>query len=330
MLAIDVCCACSASTWALLEYRQLPALNFATTQPHPATERRPHNHDTTATATAATAATAAALAHNHDHMTTHLLRRVHGHKTKTKTNDRPPNEWPQEPHPLQQVWSYLSENTRGGHANHTPAVAGITTNEDPWSEPPPPEIKLPQNKTRYRLNHPPNEPPLWEMTTQHPKEHPQTKPGTENARRGAPGTPDEPHPLKRMVKQNDNPPNEPTQLPPGNDDATHQNNTCQTKHANDDWPDQTQESTTHLLRRVCGNFKPWTNPTPTSAGILLNLHPPTEATTPPSENTRPWVRGNPNGEARNNVPSTTHPPKQYHTPARVEYHTPEWNKTWDS
>ncbi|KAF9505222.1 hypothetical protein BS47DRAFT_1368241 [Hydnum rufescens UP504] len=53
-------------------------------------------------------------------------------------------------------------------------------------------------------------------------------------------------------------------------------------------------------------------------GILLNLHPPTEATTPPSENTRPWVRGNPNGEARNDVPGTTHPPKRYHTPARVD------------
>ncbi|KAF9514412.1 hypothetical protein BS47DRAFT_1453468 [Hydnum rufescens UP504] len=75
------------------------------------------------------------------------------------------------------------------------------------------------------------------------------------------GTPDEPHPLwqvcdnSKMVKQNDNLPNKPAQHPPGNDDATHQNNTCQTKHANDDWPDQTQESTTHPLWRVCGNFK---------------------------------------------------------------------------
>ncbi|KAF9509841.1 hypothetical protein BS47DRAFT_1364944 [Hydnum rufescens UP504] len=70
--------------------------------------------------------------------------------------------------------------------------------------------------------------------------------------------------------------------------------------------------------------KPRTNPTPAEAGvvifkvsILLNPHPPTEATTPPSENTRPWVRGNPNGEARNDVPGTTHPPKRYHTPARA-------------
>ncbi|KAF9519124.1 hypothetical protein BS47DRAFT_1358284 [Hydnum rufescens UP504] len=52
-------------------------------------------------------------------------------------------------------------------------------------------------------------------------------------------------------------------------------------------------------------------------GILLNPHPPTEATTPPSENTRPWVRGNPNGEVRNDVPGTTHLPKRYHTPARA-------------
>ncbi|KAF9509158.1 hypothetical protein BS47DRAFT_1365437 [Hydnum rufescens UP504] len=56
----------------------------------------------------------------------------------------------------------------------------------------------------------------------------------------------------------------------------------------------------------------------TATSILLNLHPPTEATTPPSENTQPWVRGNPNGEARNDVPGTTHPPKWYHTPARAD------------
>ncbi|KAF9508237.1 hypothetical protein BS47DRAFT_1366046 [Hydnum rufescens UP504] len=83
-----------------------------------------------------------------------------------------------------------SENARGGHANHTPTAAGITTNEDPWSKPPPP-LRSNSCKTRpvsnnapnkamnhtpattgYRLNHPPNEPPLWEMTTQHAKEHP--------------------------------------------------------------------------------------------------------------------------------------------------------------
>ncbi|KAF9503356.1 hypothetical protein BS47DRAFT_1369593 [Hydnum rufescens UP504] len=248
------------------------------------------------------------------------------------------------------------------------SFSGITTNEDPWSEPPP-EIKLLQSETRCRLNHLPNQPPLRKMTTQR--------------------TPDEPHPPKRMVKQNDNPPNEPAQHPPGNDDATRQNNTCQTKHANDDWPDQTQESTTHPLQqvcgnfknddpptkgpntcdptertrenddpptkrilqtatsrnhdaspgqtphplwRVCGNFKPWTNPTPAKAGvgILLNPHPPTEATTPPSENTRPWVRGTPMVKRKITSPGTTHLPKRYHTPARVEYHTPEWNETWDS
>ncbi|KAF9502623.1 hypothetical protein BS47DRAFT_1370135, partial [Hydnum rufescens UP504] len=79
-----------------------------------------------------------------------------------------------------------------------------------------------------------------------------------------------------------------------------------------------------LSNKLKPRRKPRMNPTPAEAGvvifkvsILLNPHPPTEATTPPSENTRPWVGGNPNGEARNNVPSTTHLPKRYHTPARV-------------
>ncbi|KAF9504750.1 hypothetical protein BS47DRAFT_1368561 [Hydnum rufescens UP504] len=55
----------------------------------------------------------------------------------------------------------------------------------------------------------------------------------------------------------------------------------------------------------------------TATSILLNPHPPTKATTPPSENTRPWVRGNPNSEARNDIPvphtrpsGTTHPLEQ--------------------
>ncbi|KAF9503058.1 hypothetical protein BS47DRAFT_1369821 [Hydnum rufescens UP504] len=77
-------------------------------------------------------------------------------------------------------------------------------------------------------------------------------------------------------------------------------------------------------QRVETTMQARTNPTPAEAGvvifkvsILLNPHPPTEATTLPSENTRPWVRGNPNGEAQNDVPGTTHPPKWYHTPARA-------------
>ncbi|KAF9504729.1 hypothetical protein BS47DRAFT_1368580 [Hydnum rufescens UP504] len=86
-------------------------------------------------------------------------------------------------------------------------------------------------------------------------------------------------------------------------------------------------STTHPLRRVCGNFKQQVETTMQAldephtcrSGYSSEPHPPTEATTLPSENTRPWVRGNPNGEAQNDVPSTTHPPKRYHTPARVEY-----------
>ncbi|KAF9503492.1 hypothetical protein BS47DRAFT_1369500 [Hydnum rufescens UP504] len=93
-------------------------------------------------------------------------------------------------------------------------------------------------------------------------------------------------------------------------------------------------SSTHPLRRVCGNFKfviltqhprprrtnmgerrptrqtnptngneskpqckPRTNPTPAEADILLNPHPPTKSMTPPTENMWPRVRGNPNGEA---------------------------------
>ncbi|KAF9513366.1 hypothetical protein BS47DRAFT_1362467 [Hydnum rufescens UP504] len=89
-------------------------------------------------------------------------------------------------------------------------------------------------------------------------------------------------------------------------------------------------SSTHPLRRVCGNFKfviltqhprprrtntgerrparqtnptngneskpqckPWTNPTPAEAGILLNPHPPTKAMTPPTENTMATGEGEP-------------------------------------
>ncbi|KAF9509140.1 hypothetical protein BS47DRAFT_1365475 [Hydnum rufescens UP504] len=200
----------------------------------------------------------------------------------------------------------MSDNVPNEAMNHTPAVVG------------------------YRLNHLPNEPPLREMTMQHAKEHPPDETRDRECMTWGPRDPRRTTPASAgMVKQNDNLPNKPAQLPPGNDDGTRQNNTCQMKHTNDDRPDQTQESTTHLPKWVCGNFKPWTNPTPASAGILLNPHPPTEATTPPSENTQPWVRGNPNGEARNNVP-WYHTPTQYHTPTRVEYHTPEWNKTWDS
>ncbi|KAF9502850.1 hypothetical protein BS47DRAFT_1458641 [Hydnum rufescens UP504] len=146
------------------------------------------------------------------------------------------------------------------------------------------------------------------MTMQHAKEHPQMKPGTKNAQHRATGTPDKPHLLQQMVKQNDNPPNKPTQLPPGNDDVTRQNNRCQTKHTNDDQPDQTQESTTHPLWQM--------NPTPAEVGvvifkvsILLNPHPPTEAMTPLSENMQPWVRGNPNGAPRSATKSALVRPK---------------------
>ncbi|KAF9511009.1 hypothetical protein BS47DRAFT_1364090 [Hydnum rufescens UP504] len=41
-------------------------------------------------------------------------------------------------------------------------------------------------------------------------------------------------------------------------------------------------------------------------GILLNPHPPTEATTPPNENTQPRVRGSPNGEARETTSPVPH------------------------
>ncbi|KAF9503748.1 hypothetical protein BS47DRAFT_1369306 [Hydnum rufescens UP504] len=177
-----------------------------------------------------------------------------------------------------------SENARGGHVNHTPAAVGITTNEDPWSEPPP-EIKLPQNETRYRLNHLPNEPPLWEMTMQRAKEHPPDETWDREHTMRGPRDPRRTTPTSAgMVKQNDNPLNEPAQLPPGNDDGTRQNNMCQTKHTNDDRPDQTQESTTHppsgcvviLSNESKPRCKPQMNPTPASAGILLNLHPPTK------------------------------------------------------
>ncbi|KAF9509183.1 hypothetical protein BS47DRAFT_1365451 [Hydnum rufescens UP504] len=104
-------------------------------------------------------------------------------------------------------------------------------------------------------------------------------------------------------------------------------------------------SSTHPLRRVCGNFKfviltqhprprrtntgerrptrqtnptngneskpqckPRTNPTPAEADILLNPHPPTKSMTPPTENMWPRVRGNPND-------STTCPPKRPIWPA---------------
>ncbi|KAF9514030.1 hypothetical protein BS47DRAFT_1361992 [Hydnum rufescens UP504] len=106
-------------------------------------------------------------------------------------------------------------------------------------------------------------------------------------------------------------------------------------------------STTHPLRRVCGNFKfvIWTqHPRPTErtrenndppakriprtamsrnhdASPGRTPHPPKRVwyspePASPNRSHNP-AEGNPNGEARNDVPGTTHPPKRYHTPARA-------------
>ncbi|KAF9508238.1 hypothetical protein BS47DRAFT_1366047 [Hydnum rufescens UP504] len=102
-------------------------------------------------------------------------------------------------------------------------------------------------------------------------------------------------------------------------------------NSNESKPNASPRRTPHLLRRVCGNLsnkskprcKPQTNPTPTLAGILLNPHPPTEATTLPSENMRPWVRGNPTvkHEIMSPVP---------HTRPSGTTHLLEWSTTHQS
>ncbi|KAF9515550.1 hypothetical protein BS47DRAFT_1360849 [Hydnum rufescens UP504] len=300
-------------------------------------------------------------------MTTHPLRRP-----KPKTNDRPPNEWPQEPHPLQRVWSYLraqwkyakpretkrneaKRNDAQPHAKPnetTPhptkqrqaktrevatrtthplrrvcgSIQCITTNEDPWSEPPP------RDQTPAKRDPLSPEPPA--KRTPSPGNDNATRQGTPPRRNPGPRThdagpqgPQTNHTRfggwsSKMTTRRTNPPNSPLgmMMRPAKTTRAKRNTPTTTGQTKPKRVPHTRFGgcVVILSNESKPQRKPRTNPTPASAGILLNPHPPTEATTPPSENTRPWVRGNPNGEARNNVPGTTHLPKRYHTPARVD------------
>ncbi|KAF9519581.1 hypothetical protein BS47DRAFT_1358164 [Hydnum rufescens UP504] len=135
-------CACSASTWALLDYRQLPALNCK----YAATPRNSQKGD---------------------HTTTHPWRRVIGQKQQ---NDDLPNEPPppRNEDATRQRW-LASQNP---DENHTPASAGACPrqNESYEHNPPKPQPtkpapdrlpdetqdRKPRRKTiKHRRNHTP-------------------------------------------------------------------------------------------------------------------------------------------------------------------------------
>ncbi|KAF9502603.1 hypothetical protein BS47DRAFT_1370153, partial [Hydnum rufescens UP504] len=153
----------------------------------------------------------------HMTMTTHPLKRVCGHKIKTKKNDRLLNEWPQANKATANETG-TNETTKRRHERRR---------------------HKPHTCCSYRLNHPPNERPKRDA-----KNTPQMKPGNGNARREAAGAPDKPHTRFGgcvIVKQNGDPPNEPPlemKIGP----------------ANDDHPNKTLDKTTHPPKRVCGNF----------------------------------------------------------------------------
>ncbi|KAF9504045.1 hypothetical protein BS47DRAFT_1369076 [Hydnum rufescens UP504] len=73
--------------------------------------------------------------------------------------------------------------------------------------------------------------------------------------------------------------------------------------------------------------KPRMNPTPAEAGVVIfkvrflsEPGSPQPKPRPDRVKTRDMGEGNPNGEARNDVPGTTHLPKRYHTPTKSRYY----------